>query len=39
MSKSEWKSACSRSQHRLENLKVESIGVGSTGHWWDGVHR
>ena len=30
MSKTEWKSACSRSLHRLENLKVESIGVGTT---------
>jgi hypothetical protein len=27
MSKSEWKSACSRSLHRLENLKVENMGI------------
>jgi len=30
MSKSEWKSACSRSLNRLQNLKVESIGIGAT---------
>jgi hypothetical protein len=30
MSKSEWKIACSRSLHRLENLKVETIGIGAT---------
>jgi hypothetical protein len=30
MSKSEWKIACSRSLHRLENLKVETIGVGTS---------
>jgi hypothetical protein len=27
MSKTEWKEACARSLHRLENLKVESIGL------------
>jgi hypothetical protein len=27
MSKTEWRAACSRSLHRLENLKVESIGL------------
>jgi len=29
MSKTEWKAACARSMHRLENLKVESIGLPS----------
>jgi hypothetical protein len=27
MSKTEWRAACSRSLHRLENLKVDSIGL------------
>ena len=27
MSKTEWKEACARSLHRLENLKVENIGL------------
>ena len=29
MSQTEWRSACSRSLHRLENLKVETIGIGA----------
>jgi len=31
MSKAEWKGACSRSQHRLENLNVQSIGLRPPG--------
>src|SRR5262249_23129048 len=30
MSKSEWNAACSRSLYRLENLKVETVGIGAT---------
>jgi hypothetical protein len=29
MTKSEWRAACLRSQHRLDNLKIEGLTVGA----------
>ena len=28
MTKSEWRTACQRSQQRLDNLKIESLNIG-----------
>jgi hypothetical protein len=28
MTKSEWRTACARSQHRLDNLKIDDLTLG-----------
>jgi hypothetical protein len=30
MTKSEWRAACERSQHRLDNLKIGNLTIGLT---------